>query len=236
MKEEIIIDAISYLDSDLIDNHVRQMRNNQIKKRFDFKNNITKFSTVAAACVIITLCLLPLISSSTKDEKPDYETLTYGGRPMQSMTIEELKKSDTLYSKLDFDESRETKISVSHDEPVYDKYPGHNGEVQKQATIKIVQKYSPEEEHFEGRPEENPKGLTDKVSFTVDLGINKITINPINQGYIVKQINGTEIYCLSDNSGYGIAMFIYEGNRYIIEIESENSIINFDFYLKMLLE
>lgn len=227
MKEYIFIDAVTYLDSDLIENHIKQMQKNKTKKHHDLKKHIIKYSAIAAACIVLTICLLPFLHLPTKSDINNSESMSETIK--NNISLEEIQSLDILYSKLNFNTNMNIQTNA-----VYNTLKNSNDEITREIIeINIMQKYSFESNY------PNLDIQTDNVTFTVKFGIKKITVNPFESNFLVKTINSTDVYCSSrvnGNGTYGEAKFVFEGNLYIIEIYSASDKINFDFYLDMILK
>ena len=118
MTQEKIIDAITDLDSDILDRYFT-MKNELASKKKPTKRTWVTWASLAAACFALVICAMPIMK------------MVFGGShsaaPVSNTynSIEEVHNVlgyDTLYSKLDLDESNTKRISIS-----YDSINGDNG-------------------------------------------------------------------------------------------------------------
>ena len=186
------------------------------------KNGWVKWVSFAAACFALVICAIPimkLVFSGSHSDAPVSNTYN---------SIEEVHNVlgyDTLYSKLDLDESNTKRISIS-----YDSVNGDNGlqaNLEKPLQLKIRVTY--------------PNGeTTDSVDYYIIFNRDSVDDSYIG-GYeeqgLTKQIKGITVHysLIQDGAMHGQAKFVYEGNLYVIDVNSWGNEYNLDTYIDMVL-
>ena len=186
------------------------------------KNAWIKWTSLAAACFALVICAMPIMKLEFGGSHSDAPVSnTYN-------SIEEVHNVlgyDTLYSKLDLDESNTKRISIS-----YDSINGDNGleaNLEKPLQLQIRATY--------------PNGeTTDNVDYYIIFNRDSIDDSYIG-GYeeqgLTKEINGITVHysLIQDGAMHGQAKFLYEGNLYVIDVNSWGNQYNLDTYIDMVL-
>ena len=186
------------------------------------KNTWVKWASLAAACFVLLICAMPIMK------------LVFGGSHSDATvsntynSIEEVHTAlgyDTLYSKLDLDESNTKRILIS-----YDSINGYNGleaNLEKPLQLQIRATY--------------PNGeTTDSVDYYIIFNRDSVDDSYIG-GYeeqgLTKEINGITVHysLIQDGAMHGQAKFVYEGNLYVIDVNSWGNEHNLDTYIDMVL-
>ena len=221
MTQEKIIDAITELDSDILDRYFFMKQALREKKK-PKKRAWLKWASLAAACFALVICAIPimnLILGGSNGDAPVSNTYN---------SIEEVHNVlgyDTLYSKLDLDESNTKRILIS-----YDSINGDNGlaaNLEKPLQLQIRATY--------------PNGeTTDSVDYYIIFNRDSVDDSYIG-GYeeqgLTKEINGITVHysLIQDGVMHGQAKFLYEGNLYVIDVNSWGNEYNLDTYIDMVL-
>lgn len=221
MTQEKIIDAITELDSDILDRYFF-MKQALMEKKKPKKRAWLKWASLAAACFALVICAIPimnLILGGSNGDAPVSNTYN---------SIEEVHNVlgyDTLYSKLDLDESNTKRILIS-----YDSINGDNGlaaNLEKPLQLQIRATY--------------PNGeTTDSVDYYIIFNRDSVDDSYIG-GYeeqgLTKEINGITVHysLIQDGVMHGQAKFLYEGNLYVIDVNSWGNEYNLDTYIDMVL-
>ena len=219
MTQEKIIDAITELDSDILDRYFL-MKQALMEKKKPKKRAWLKWTSLAAACFALVICAMPimkLVFGGSHSDAPVSNTYN---------SIEEVHNVlgyDTLYSKLDLDESNTKRILIS-----YDSINGDNGleaNLKKPLQLQIRATY--------------PNGeTTDSVDYYIIFNRDSVDDSYIG-GYeeqgLTKEINGITVHysLIQDGAMHGQAKFIYEGDLYIIDVHSWGDEYNLDTYIDM---
>lgn len=189
----------------------------QKKKR----NGWVKWASLAA-CFALLICALPIMNLIFEGSHSD--------APISNNynSLEEVHTAlgyDTLYSKLDLDESNTKRILIS-----YDSINGDNGleaNLEKPLQLQIRATY--------------PNGeTTDSVDYYIIFNRDSVDDSYIG-GYeeqgLTKEINGITVYysLIQDGAMHGQAKFLYEGNLYVIDVNSWGNEYNLDTYIDMVL-
>ena len=186
------------------------------------KNAWVKWVSLAAACFALVICAMPIMK------------LVFGGSrsdaPVQTTynSLEEVHTAlgyDTLYSNLDLNKSNTSSFSIS-----YDSINGDNGlqaNLEKPLQLLIRATYSNGE-------------TTDSVDYYIIFNRDSVDDSYIG-GYeeqgLNKEINGITVHysLIQDGSMHGQAKFVYEGNLYVIDVNSWGNEYNLDTYIDMVL-
>ena len=186
------------------------------------KNAWIKWTSLAAACFALVICAMPimnLIFGGSHGEAPVSNTYD---------SIEEVHSAlgyDTLYSKLELVESNIKNISIS-----YDSVNGDSGlqeNLENPLQLKIRATY--------------PNGeTTDSVDYYIIFNRDSVDDSYI-AGYeeqgLTKEINGITVHysLIQDGAMHGQAKFLYDGNLYVIDVNSWGNQYNLDTYIDMVL-
>ena len=186
------------------------------------KNSWVKWASLAAACFALVICAMPimnLIFGGSHGEAPVSNTYD---------SIEEVHSAlgyDTLYSKLELVESNIKNISISYDPVNGDS--GLQANLEKPLQLKIRATY--------------PNGeTTDSVDYYIIFNRDSVDDSYIG-GYeeqgLTKEINGITVHysLIQDGAMHGQAKFLYEGNLYVIDVNSWGNEHNLDTYIDMVL-
>ena len=186
------------------------------------KNAWIKWTSLAAACFALVICAMPimnLIFGGSHGEAPVSNTYD---------SIEEVHSAlgyDTLYSKLELVESNIKNISISYDPVNGDS--GLQANLEKPLQLKIRATY--------------PNGeTTDSVDYYIIFNRDSVDDSYIG-GYeeqgLTKEINGITVHysLIQDGAMHGQAKFLYEGNLYVIDVNSWGNEYNLDTYIDMVL-
>ena len=221
MTQEKLIDAITDLDSDIL-NRYFDMKADLASKKKPRKRTWVKWASLAAACFALLICALPIMNLIFEGSHSD--------APVSNNynSLEEVHDAlgfDTLYSKLDLDKSNTRNISIS-----YDSINGDNGlqaNLKKPLQLKIRATY--------------PNGeTTDSVDYYIIFNRDSVDDSYIG-GYeeqgLTKEINGITVHysLIQDGAMHGQAKFVYEGNLYVIDVNSWGNEHNLDTYIDMVL-
>ena len=186
------------------------------------KNTWVKWASLAAACFALVICAIPIMNLVLGG--------SHGDAPVSNTynSIEEVHNAlgyDTLYSKLDLDESNTKQILIS-----YDSINGENGmeaDLEKPLQLLIRATY--------------PNGeTTDSVDYYIIFNRDSVDDSYIG-GYeeqgLTKEINGITVHysLIQDGAMHGQAKFVYEGNLYVIDVNSWGNEHNLDTYIDMVL-
>ena len=221
MTQEKLIDAITDLDSDIL-NRYFDMKADLAAKKKPRKRAWLKWTSLAAACFALVICTMPIMKLGFGGSHSDAPVSnTYN-------SIEEVHNVlgyDTLYSKLDLDESNTKRILIS-----YDSIKGDNGleaNLEKPLQLQIRATY--------------PNGeTTDSVDYYIIFNRDSVDDSYIG-GYeeqgLTKEINGITVHysLIQDGAMHGQAKFVYEGNLYVIDVNSWGNEHNLDTYIDMVL-
>lgn len=221
MTQEKLIDAITDLDSDILERYFAMKADLAAKKK-PKKRAWVKWASLAAACFALVICAMPIMN------------LIFGGShegaPVSNTynSIEEVHTAlgyDTLYSKLDLNESNTKHISISYDSINGDS--GLQANLEKPLQLKIRATY--------------PNGeTTDSVDYYIIFNRDSVDDSYIG-GYeeqgLTKEINGITVHysLIQDGAMHGQAKFLYEGNLYVIDVNSRGNEYNLDTYIDMVL-
>ena len=186
------------------------------------KNGWVKWVSFAAACFALVICAIPimnLVFSGSHSDAPISNTYA---------SLDEVHDAlgfDTLYSNLTLNESTTNRISIS-----YDSVNGDNGlqaNLEKPLQLKIRATY--------------PNGeTTDSVDYYIIFNRDSVDDSYIG-GYeeqgLTKEINGITVHysLIQDGAMHGQAKFVYEGNLYVIDVNSWGNEYNLDTYIDMVL-
>ena len=186
------------------------------------KNAWIKWTSLAAACFALVICAMPimnLIFGGSHGEAPVSNTYD---------SIEEVHSAlgyDTLYSKLELVESNIKNISISYDPVNGDS--GLQANLEKPLQLKIRATY--------------PNGeTTDSVDYYIIFNRDSVDDSYIG-GYeeqgLTKEINGITVHysLIQDGAMHGQAKFLYDGNLYVIDVNSWGNEYNLDTYIDMVL-
>ena len=181
-----------------------------------------KWASLAAAGFALVICAMPIMK------------LVFGGShsdaPVQITynSLEEVHTAlgyNTLYSNLDLNKSNTSSFSISYDSINGDS--GLQANLEKPLQLKIRATY--------------PNGeTTDSVDYYIIFDRDSVDDSYIG-GYeeqgLTKGINGVIVYysLIQDGAMHGQAKFVYEGNLYVIDVNSWGNEYNLDTYIDMVL-
>ena len=186
------------------------------------KNTWVKWASLAAACFALVICAVPIMNLIFSDSHSD--------APISNNynSLEEVHNAlgfDTLYSKLELDESNTKSITISYSSINGDS--GLQANLEKPLQLKIRATYSNGE-------------TTDSVDYYIIFNRDSVDDSYIG-GYeeqgLTKEINGITVHysLIQDGAMHGQAKFLYEGNLYVIDVNSLGNEYNLDTYIDMVL-
>ena len=217
MTNTNLLQAMGYIDSRLIADAAPDVA----RKKYTNKKWI-KWVSLAAACFALVICAVPIMS------------LIFGGShsdaPISNNynSLEEVHNAlgfDTLYSKLELDKSNTKSITISYASINGDS--GLQANLEKPLQLKIRATYSNGE-------------TTDSVDYYIIFNRDSVDDSYIG-GYeeqgLTKEINGITVHysLIQDGAMHGQAKFLYEGNLYVIDVNSWGNEYNLDTYIDMVL-
>ena len=131
MTQEKLIDAITELDFDILERYFT-MKADLAEKKKPSKRTWVKWASLAAACFALVICAMPIMNLIFGG--------SYDGAPVSNTysSIEEVHTAlgyDTLYSKLNLEESNTKNISISYDSVNVD--GGLQANLEKPVQLKI---------------------------------------------------------------------------------------------------
>ena len=217
MTNTNLLQAMGYIDPRLIADAAPDVA----RKKYTNKMWI-KWVSLAAACLALVISAVPIMN------------LIFGGShgdaPISNNynSLEEVHNAlgfDTLYSKLELDESNTKSITISYDSINGD--IGLQANLEKPLQLKIRATY--------------PNGeTTDSVDYYIIFNRDSVDDSYIG-GYeeqgLTKEINGITVHysLIQDGAMHGQAKFVYEGNLYVIDVNSWGNEHNLDTYIDMVL-
>lgn len=213
MNKYLILDAISYLDVELLANHLEKKEKLRSRSKNMIKANLARWSVVAA-CIVLILCAVPVIHLIFDG--------SHSGAPIsiEYANISEVHNQlgvDTLYAGLDFNSATTRSISVS-----YQGDEEGNALISKPLQLLIRQTY-------------DNGGNVVNANFYVLFNKDDVKDSYISgyeeQGFS-KEINGVIVHYsnIFDGANHTQAKFIYEGNLYVIDLVSSDE-IDLDYIL-----
>ena len=217
MTNTNLLQAMGYIDSRLIADAAPDVA----RKKYTNKKWI-KWVSLAAACFTLVICAVPIMN------------LIFGGShsdaPISNNynSLEEVHNAlgfDTLYSKLELDKSNTKSITISYSSINGDS--GLQANLEKPLQLKIRATYSNGE-------------TTDSVDYYIIFNRDSVDDSYIG-GYeeqgLTKEINGITVHysLIQDGAMHGQAKFLYEGNLYVIDVNSWGNEYNLDTYIDMVL-
>lgn len=183
---------------------------------------LIKWAFAVAACFALVMCAMPIInlvfdgSHSGAPVSIDYNSLD---------EAHDALGYETLYSKLNFDEANTNNISISYASIESDGI--EQADLEKPLQLKISTSY--------------PNGeTTDRVDYYIIFNKNSVDDSYI-AGYeeqgLTKEIGGITVHysLIQDGAMHGQAKFLYEGNLYVIDVNSRGNAYNLDTYIDMVL-
>ena len=218
MNKYLVIDAISYLDVELLANHLKQKDKLKTQSQIKKKSVILRWSTIVA-CVALILCIMPVIYLVFDGSHSDAPI------SVEYTDINEAHKQlgfDTLYAKLDYDAATTIKITVSYQ----DDGEG-NAMIDEPTQMLIRQTY-------------NNDNQVVNVNFYILFNkedVNDSYIGGYEEQGLLKEVNGVKVHYsnIFDGSNHTQAKFVYEDNLYVIDAVSSGE-INIDYFLEKLLK
>lgn len=217
MTNTNLLQAMGYIDPKLIADAAPDVT----RKKYTNKKWI-KWVSLAAACFALVISAVPIMNLIFGG--------SHGAAPISNNynSLEEVHNAlgfDTLYSKLEFDESNTKSITISYDSINGD--IGLQANLEKPLQLKIRATY--------------PNGeTTDSVDYYIIFNRDSVDDSYIG-GYeeqgLTKEINGITVHysLIQDGAMHGQAKFVYEGNLYVIDVNSWGNEYNLDTYIDMVL-
>ena len=217
MTNKNIYRSLGGLDPELV---MKAAPSDKVQKKK--KNTWVKWASLAAACFALVICAVPIMNLIFGDSHSD--------APISNNynSLEEVHNAlgfDTLYSKLELDKSNTKNISISYDAINGDS--GLQANLEKPLQLKIRATY--------------PNGeTTDSVDYYIIFNRDSVDDSYIG-GYdeqgLTKEINGITVHysLIQDGAMHGQAKFLYEGNLYVIDVNSWGNEYNLDTYIGMVL-
>ena len=217
MNNNLVMDAISYLDAELLAVHLEKKAKLRARAKAK-KKTILRWSAIAA-CVALILCVAPIVNVIFDG--------SHGDAPIsiEYANINEVHQQlgfDTLYAKLDYDSAMTRKITISYQ----DDGEG-NATLDKPLQLLLRQTY------------DNENGVVNAkfyILFNKD-DVSESYIGGYEEQGLSKEINGVKVHYsnIFDGSNHAQAKFIYEGDLYVIDAISSGE-IDFDYFLEKLLK
>lgn len=217
MNNNLVMDAISYLDAELLAVHLEKKAKLRARAKAK-KKTILQWGAIAA-CIALILCMVPIVNMIFNG--------SHGDAPV-SVEYNDINEAhnqlgfDTLYAKLDYDVATTRKIMVSY------KDDGEGNAVISEPTqLLIRQIYKNNNEAVNV----NFYILFDKAD------VNDSYIGGYEEQGLFEEINGVKVHYsnIFDGSNHAQAKFIYEGNLYVIDAISSGE-IDLDYFLEKLLK
>ena len=240
MTQEKLTNAITELDTDILDRYFTMKQTLTAKKKAKVPT-WTKWASLAAACLVLLILAIP-------KEKP-LTNIPENTAPLSRSyaSIEEAHKAlgkSTLYSKITLDTLNPSDISIVYDFVTGDISIENNIEVDALGGIAGV----PDLEQI-NIPK--PRQLTIHTAYdngkTIDMVDFYILFNRksvddsriggyVEQG-LTKEIGGVTVHysLIEDGAMHGHAKFLCEGNLYVIDVKSSGDVFTLDAYLNMVL-
>lgn len=217
MNNNLVMDAISYLDAELLAVHLEKKAKLRAHAKAK-KKTILQWGAIAA-CIALILCMVPIVNMIFNG--------SHGDAPV-SVEYNDINEAhnqlgfDTLYAKLDYDVATTRTIMVSY------KDDGEGNAVISEPTqLLIRQIYINSNEAVNV----NFYILFDKAD------VNDSYIGGYEEQGLFEEINGVKVHYsnIFDGSNHAQAKFIYEGNLYVIDAISSGE-IDLDYFLEKLLK
>lgn len=241
MTQEKLTNAITELDTDILDRYFTMKQALTAKKKAKVPTWV-KWTSLAAACLVLLILAIPMekpLSNNPGSTAPLSRSYA---------SIEEAHKAlrkTTLYSKITLDTLNPSNISIIYDFVAGDTALDNNVEVDafggmlniagtEQLKIPKPRQLSIHTTYDNGK-------TIDMVDFYILFNQNSIDDSRIG-GYVeqglTKEINGITVHysLIDDGAMHGHAKFLYEGNLYVIDVKSSGKVYTLDTYLNMVLK
>ena len=234
MTRETLADAITELDSDILDRYFT-MKNALTENKKPKKHAWLKWASLSAACLFLLFYVIPIMKvafTGAQSEDPYHKTFD---------SIEEMHDAlgyDTLYANLDLDGSIDSDFSISYtsihyDDDRYDnRFPtqldASSQETPKKPSQLLIRASYPNGDS------------TDRVNYYIIFDKDSVDDSYIG-GYeeqgLTKEIGGITVHysLIQDGAMHGQAKFIYEENLYVIDVCSWGDAYHLDTYVDKVL-
>ena len=214
--------AITELDADLLDRYFTMKAHLQEGRKTKKIRRGIRISLVAA-CVALVLCAVPTLK------------LVFGGAHSAAPVSETYRSTEeahdalgfaTLYAGLTFDPEYPGTVAVS-----YEAVPEENGV--------RADSENPLQMHIHAV---YPNGDTaDKVDYYVIFGRDSVEdclIGGYEEQGLTREIQGITVHCsfIRDGAMHGQARFLYDGDLYVIDVNSSGDAYHLDPYLNPVLQ
>lgn len=217
MNNNLVMDAISYLDAELLAVHLEKKA--ELRARAKAKKKMILQWGAIAACIALILCMVPIVNMIFNG--------SHGDAPV-SVEYNDINEAhnqlgfDTLYAKLDYDVATTRKIMVSYKDD-----GAGNAVISEPTQLLIRQIYKNNNEAVNV----NFYILFDKAD------VNDSYIGGYEEQGLSEEINGVKVHYsnIFDGSNHAQAKFIYKGNLYVIDAISSGE-IDLDYFLEKLLK
>ena len=216
MNKSLIIDSITYLDLDILENY-QKYKEMLISQRIR-KNKFTKW-VAAAACLALVLCIIPVVKIIFDG--------SHGGAPIsvEYASVYEVHKQlgyDTLLAKLGSDSANIKKVTVSY------RSDGAENPILDQPLQLLVRQTC-------GNGETSVN-VNFYVVFNTD-NVDDSYIGGYEEQGLSKEINGVTVHWseIFDGANHAQAKFIYNGSLYVVDAVSSEK-IDLDYFLDRLLK
>lgn len=237
MTPEKLTNAITELDTDILDRYFTMKQTLTAKKKAKVPT-WTKWASLAAACLVLLILAIP-------KEKP-LSNIPGNTAPLSRSyaSIEEAHKAlgkSTLYSKITLDTLNPSDISIVYDFVTGDAAIDNNIEVDALGGVIGYDQLNPQKPRQLAIHTAYDNGKTiDMVDFYILFNRKSVDDSRIG-GYVeqglTKEIGGVTVHysLIEDGAMHGHAKFLYEGNLYVIDVKSSGDVFTLDAYLNMVL-
>lgn len=240
MTQEKLTNAITELDTDILDRYFTMKQALTAKKKATVPT-WAKWTSLAAACLVLLILAIPIekpLSNNPGSTAPLSRSYA---------SIEEAHKAlgkSTLYSKITLDTLNPSNISIVYDFVAGDIALDNNVEVDAFSGMASVpnleQLKIPKPRQLAIHTAYDNEKTIDMVDFYILFNQDSIDDSRIG-GYVeqglTKEIGGITVHysLIEDGAMHGHAKFLYEGNLYVIDVKSSGSVHALDTYLNMVL-
>ena len=226
MTQERLVNAITELDSDILDRYFT-MKSALTENKKSKKRAWVKWIPLAAACFILMIFIVPSVFIAFRGAN--------SGDPGVDIyySLDEVHDAlgyHTLYANLDLTNANKSNISISNTVVT-------PSDVKNDSDLQMMIK-NPSQLLIQAS---YPNGdLIDRVDYYILFNKNRIEDGYIG-GYeeqgLTKEINGITVHysLIQDGAMHGQARFVYNGNLYIIDVHSWGDQYNLDTYIDMVL-
>ena len=232
MTRETLTDAITELDSDILDRYFT-MKNALTENKKPKKYAWLKWASLSAACLFLVFYVIPIMKvafTGAQSEDPNHKTFA---------SIEEMHDAlgyDTLYANLDLDGSIDSDFSISYTFVRYD-----DDQYDNRVPTQLDSNLPPKKPSQLLIRASYPNGdLIDYVDYYIIFDKDSVDDSYIG-GYeeqgLTKEIDGITVHysLIQDGAMHGQAKFIYEENLYVIDVCSWGDEYHLDTYVDMVL-